>query len=149
MKVKKCGSDADPDHVCANDGECVVVGTKDNGKPQWGCDCKGGTWAGQHCENAATQLCVISGDPIEAGEKGAFCTNGSTCVEFTEKRSPMPDVIVLLDGTAQSANTRMPSIPSLKRFRLLRPAIVSPSSLLVPAARVEECLAPPSSSLLL
>ena len=88
MKVKKCGADADPDHVCANDGECVVVGTKDNGKPKWGCDCKGGTWAGQHCENAATQLCVISGDPIEAGEKGAFCTNGSTCVEFTEKKEP-------------------------------------------------------------
>ena len=88
MKVKKCGSDADPEHVCANDGECVVVGTKDNGKPKWGCDCKGGTWAGQHCENAASQLCVISGDPIEAGQKGAFCTNGSTCVEFTEKNEP-------------------------------------------------------------
>lgn len=88
MKIKKCGSDADPEHVCANDGECVIVGEKDNGKPQWGCDCKGGTWAGQHCENAATQICAISGDPIEAGNKGAFCTNGGGCVEFTEKKTP-------------------------------------------------------------
>mmetsp|Transcript_29500 Transcript_29500/g.63906 ORF Transcript_29500/g.63906 Transcript_29500/m.63906 type:complete len:615 (-) Transcript_29500:236-2080(-) len=86
MKIKKCGPDADPDHVCANDGECVPVGTKDDGGTKWGCDCKGGTWAGQHCENPASQICVISGDPIEAGNKGAFCTNGGTCVQLSDKK---------------------------------------------------------------
>ena len=87
LKVKKCGPDADPEHVCANGGECVAFGKKENGI-KWGCECPAGTWAGQHCENPANQLCVISGDPIEAGEKGAFCTNGGTCVEFVDKKRP-------------------------------------------------------------
>lgn len=86
MKVKKCGSDADADHVCANDGECVPTGTNKDGEIKWGCDCKGGTWAGQYCEHSASQLCVMSGDPVESGNKGAFCTNGGTCANFIDKK---------------------------------------------------------------